>query len=211
MSKAYSVKQVLQAKFKTLNFTEKWFDLVGKPEAVGAWLVWGNSYNGKSSFALSLSKYLTNFGRVAYNSLEEGHCESLRQSYIRSEMEDVNGKLLLLDQESTSELTARLKRPKSPRFIFIDSLQYACITSAEYKLLISSFRSKLFIFLSHADGKHPSGTLAKQVRYDAFVKIWIEGFMAFAQSRYGGNSEPFTIWKKGADKYWGEITTTNKL
>jgi hypothetical protein len=55
--------------------------------------------------------------------------------------------------------------------------------------------------VSHAEGKEPKGNVAKSVRYDAFVKIWVEGYKAFPQSRFGGGNE-FVIWPAGAQKYW---------
>ena len=202
MARAYSVSQVLKTRHKTLEFTGDWLDLIGKPEVTGSWFIWGNSFNGKTFFALSLAKYLASFGKVAYNSLEEGRCESVRQSYANAGMEEVEGNLLLLDREPLEELVARLKKPKSPKFIVIDSLQYFALTATSYANLRKNFRNKLFIFLSHADGKHPAGTLAKQIRYDAFVKIRIEGFSAFATSRFGGNQAPYVIWEERADTYW---------
>lgn len=44
---------------------------------------------------------------------------------------------------------------------------------------------------------------ANSVKYDAFVKIYVEGYKAFAQSRYGGGRE-YVIWKQGAEQYWGQ-------
>ena len=35
-------------------------------------VVWGKSGNGKTSFVLQLCKELTRYGKVAYDSLEEG-------------------------------------------------------------------------------------------------------------------------------------------
>lgn len=204
MARAYGVKQIMNANFKTLDFDGHWLDLIGQPEPIGSWMIWGGSWNGKSSFCLALAKYLTQFGKVAYNSLEEGRCESIKRGFQKVDMMDVDGKLLLLDQEPISELILRLEKKKSPRFIFIDSLQYAGLTYKDYIDLINRFRNKLFICLSHADGKEPAGAVAKRVRYDAFVKIWVEGFMAFAESRYGGNRQPYTIWQQGAEEYYGE-------
>jgi hypothetical protein len=77
------------------------------------------------------------------------------------------------------------------------------MTYNDYKTLRSLFPQKLFILISHAEGKNPAGRVAKSIKYDAFVKIWVEGYRAFAVSRYGGG-EPYTIWDEGADEYWIE-------
>ena len=71
----------------------------------------------------------------------------------------------------------------------------------EYQDLRDSFPNKLFVFISHADGRNPKGDVGKSVRYDANVKIYVEGYKAFPQSRYGGG-KAFTIWQEGAERYW---------
>ena len=204
MARAYGVKQVMNSRFTLLDFEGRWLHLMGRPEPVGSWLIWGESYQGKTTFALSLAKYLCRFGRVAYNSLEEGRCESVRSGFSQVDMGEVDGRLLLLDQEPMDELKGRLSKKKSPRFIVMDSLQYAGLSYEGYKELLGAFRHKLFIWVSHAEGKHPTGQVAMKVRYDAFVKIRVEGFMAFAKSRYGSTEQPYVIWREGADRYYGQ-------
>jgi predicted ATP-dependent serine protease len=39
-------------------------------------------------------------------------------------MEDVKGKILLIDREHYDELFARLEKKKSPKIVVIDSVQY---------------------------------------------------------------------------------------
>ena len=70
-------------------------------------------------------------------------------------------------------------------------------------MLRDTFRHKLFIFISHGEGREPKGNVAKSVKYDAFVKIYVEGFKAFSQSRFGGGAE-YVIWDSGARTYWGK-------
>jgi hypothetical protein len=185
----------------TLDFEGPWLASIGQPELTGSWIIWGNSVNGKTRFALQLAKYIARFRRVAFNSLEEGKSKSMRTAILDIGMADVQRHFLFLDKEPVRELVERLSRPKSPDVIFIDSLQYTGLNYAEYKLLRDRFRNKLFIFISHAEGREPKGNVAKSIRYDAFVKIYVEGYKAFPQSRYGGGDE-FVIWPKGAQKYW---------
>lgn len=200
MSRGYGIDQLYSKKFKELEFTGDWLDLVGKPEVSGSWFIWAPSGNGKTVFAAQLSKYISQFGRVAFNSLEEGISKSLRRAFQLAEI-TTDDKILPLDKEPISDLRIRLQKPKSPKFIIIDSLQYTGLTVKTYKQLINEFNKKIFIFISHADGKQPAGSVAKAIRYDANIKIWIEGYRATAQSRYGGDSN-YIIWEKGAEKYW---------
>lgn len=200
---AKSVRDVLTRKYKTLPFAGEFLDAIGTPELKGSWIVWGNSGNGKTRFTLQLAKYLTNFAKVAYNSLEEGMSLSFKNALVDVGMMDCSRRFMLLDKENIADLRVRLSRQKSPDIIIIDSLQYTFLTVKEYKSLVDDFPTKLFIFISHAEGKNPEGRLAKKVKYDAFVKIWIEGFAAKAQSRYGGG-ETYVIWSEGYERYWGE-------
>lgn len=201
-NKAMSIHAVLAYKPVLMDFDGEFEALMGKPERQGTWIIWGNSGNGKTRFALQLAKYLTRFGRVAYNSLEEGLSLSMRKAITELGLRECNGKLLFIDKEDITELQTRLSRPKSPEIIIIDSLQYTGLDYRAYKSLKNEFYRKLFIFISHADGKDPAGRTAKSIRFDANVKIYVEGFRAFAVSRYGGG-HPYTIWDIGAQKYYG--------
>lgn len=200
--KAISIHQLLSYKPVTLQFEQPWLGLIGNPELTGSWIIWGNSGNGKTRFALQLAKYLGKFARVAYNSMEEGLSQSLRLACHESGLAEAGRRLILLDKEPIEDLTNRLSKPKSPQVIIIDSLQYSGLDYRGYKQLRDRFRNKLFIFISHADGKEPAGRTGKSIRFDANVKIWIDGYMAYATSRYGGG-QPYTIWKDGAEKIHG--------
>lgn len=200
MNKGYSMSQFFDKRIKPLGFTGDWLKLTGDVERKGGWLIWGASGNGKTVFAAKLAKYLSSFGRVLYDSLEEGFSLSLRRAF---KLADITGKdkITLLDKEDIADLTERLRKPKSPNFIIIDSLQYSGLTAISYKKLIGEFSHKLFVLISHADGKLPAGRTAKTIKFDANVKIWVEGYKAFPVSRYGGG-EPLEIWKQGAEDFW---------
>ena len=62
---------------------------------------------------------------------------------------------------------------------------------------------------SHAEGHNPKGAVADAVKFDAFVKVYVEGYRAYPQSRYGGN-EPYTVWPEGAAKYGHTPINTNQ-
>ncbi|MDX9703900.1 MAG: hypothetical protein RBU23_12785 [Candidatus Auribacterota bacterium] len=203
LNRAISVSQLESMSFNELPFDGDWFDLIGKPEIKGSWLIWGESGNGKTRFALRLCKYLARFCRPAYNSMEEGASKSLREAFREVGMNEVKGRVVLLDNEPIQELKTRLRKRRSPDVVIIDSVQYTGLNYRDYTTLVNEFRNKLFILISHADGKSPAGRTAKSIRYDAFVKIRIEGYRAFALSRYGGG-KPFDIWPEAARKYYNE-------
>ena len=74
-------------------------------------------------------------------------------------------------------------------------------TNSSFNYFVYCIFNKLFIFISHADGKNPEGSLAKFVKYDADVKIRVEGYRAMCLSRLGGDKEPYTIWEQGAAQF----------
>ena len=96
----------------------------------------------------------------------------------------------------------RLRRHKSFNIVIIDSFQYTQMTYRDYIQLKEEFPDKLFVFISHARGKNPKGDAATSVMYDADLKIWVEGYVAFSKGRYQGSTGEYTIWEKGAYDYW---------
>jgi hypothetical protein len=198
--RSYSVKNVLDAKFETLPFTGVWKEAIGCPELTGAWIIYGPPKNGKTGFAMMLAKYMTNFGRVFYNSIEEGLSQSMQLAYKRVNMQEVSGKIIL-DKESIQAMTARLEKNKSPRVIFVDSIQFSELKFSEYKQLKEDFPDKLFIYISHIEGKQPEGVTARRIWRDANVSIYVEGFRAHPVGRYGGGRY-INISEKKATEYW---------
>ena len=204
MSRVLSIDNLYNKKNKVLDFTGIWLDAMGKPEANGCWFIWGNSSNGKTVFAAKLAKYLSSFGRVFYNSLEEGASESLKTAFMIAGIEK-GDRINPLDKMPIADLKLKLKKSGSAWVIIIDSFQYAGLNKDSYKALLAEFPNKLFVLISHAEGKQPEGRTAKTVRYDADIKIWIEGYKAMPKSRFGGG-EPIIIWDKGSEQYWNTST-----
>ncbi|WP_294596261.1 hypothetical protein [uncultured Rikenella sp.] len=179
-------------RFPRIPLEGRWRELLGQPELRGSILIWGDSAQGKTSFALQLAKELSKYESVLYDSLEEGISESIRAACVREGMVEVGSRVLLLDNEPIAELTERLARPKSRNVVIVDSLQYTGMTFEAYKELLERFPKKLFVFVSHADGREPAGRIATQVKFNANIKIRVSGFTAYAISRYGGGM-PYTI------------------
>lgn len=201
IKRAVSVDEIRKMKFKELELPPEFKKLLGTPECSGIWIIWGESFNGKTGFSLQLAKALTKSGKVFYNTLEEGARKSMQNAIVSQNMQEVKSRFTIGNREGIDDLKERLRRKKSPDIIFIDSLQYTGLNKKEYKLLKEEFHNKLFIFISHADGKNPEGSLAKFVKYDADVKIRVEGYRAMCLSRLGGDKEPYTIWEQGAAQF----------
>lgn len=212
MGRAISNKNVLTAQFETADFDGPFLASFGRPELRGAWIIWGGSGSGKTTFTLMLCKYLANFRRVAYDSLEQGLSLSLQRAWERVDMGEAGSNIILLNKETLPELRVRLSKRKSPEIIVIDSVQYLSKFYVQnFNDLKDDFPDKLFIFISQADkaDKDPAGTVAKHIRYDADVKIKVEGYKAFVTTRYenpeaGEGGADFIIWEQGAADYWAE-------
>lgn len=202
LKRAVSVTELLAKKYRTLDFRGEWFDAFGQPENCGVWFIWGASGNGKSRFVAQLCKELSRFGRVAYNSLEEATSFTIQQSFMDAGLAEVKRRVIVVN-ENIEDLSLRLLEPKSPQFVIVDSFQYTRMNYAQYISFKERHRNKLIVFVSHADGKQPSGRSARGVMFDASLKVWVEGFKAFSKGRYiGANGGEYTIWVEGAQKYW---------
>jgi len=203
MRKGLGLNQFYNKKFKRLKFTGKWFDSVGEPATAGTWFIYGPSYNGKTSFAVQLTKYLMEFGNVGYLSLEEGESASLQEVFMLHEVpEDGKNKVRIYSDEHFTEFEQILENQKAPKFWIIDSFQYTQWSAMAYKELTKKNKDKLFILISHADGRKPKGDAAQSVHYHADVKIYIEGFKAFVKSRFKSDTQDFIIYDKKAEEIW---------
>ncbi|WP_146028584.1 hypothetical protein [Chryseobacterium scophthalmum] len=202
----FSVEEIESTQFKVMEFIGKWLESFGRPEARGVWIIYGESFHGKSTFMMQLARYLTEFvkNKVLINSLEEGKSESLKLNIKRAELSTVAKKILLGNKVPMERVLSRVDAQRSPEIIINDSIQYTDLNRKTYDRLRKDYNSKLWIFISQADGKIPRGALAKHVRFDADVKIRVEGYKAFVESRYGGGAE-FIIDPERAAKYWGKI------
>lgn len=206
MAKVLGLKQLLQKQYMFLPvLPEEIKASFGQLVDNFTMIIWGNSGNGKSNFLMQFLKCIMPYGKVLYVGLEEGFEATMQLTVMRNLSEDEHaGKIEFADHEMNyNELIKKLSKKKSPKFIIIDSLQYFKINYEQYIALKEKFKKKTFIFISHAAGKEPLGKAASDIRYDVGIKVFVKGYIAFPQCRYGGN-KPFIIWEQGARNYWGD-------
>lgn len=202
MKRALSVNDLLTMNIPCFEFDGSFYAAFDKPEKTGTWFIWGNSGNGKTRFMLQLSKYMTRFGKVLYDSLEEGASRPMQRAFKETGMNEVAGRILLV-KENIEALKIRLRKRKSPEIIIIDSFQYARLNEKKYFDFINEFQdSKLIIFVSQCEGKQPRGSTAVTAMYAASLKIWVEGYRAHSKGRYFGTEPHYTIWEDKAAEYW---------
>jgi len=206
MSKELSQKQLFSKEYKLIEgLSPEFRECFGDLEEYFTMLIWGQSAQGKSNFVMQLCRELSKLGTILYLSLEESHALSLKNKVVQHlGALQAETKIKFTDHTITfDELKERLKKKRSPRIVITDSVQYLGLSFIQYKELKKLFPRKIWIFISHAKGKIPDGKTADKIRYDAGLKIRVEGKIAFIESRYGGTKN-FVIWEDGAKKYWGK-------
>lgn len=196
MARALNANEFLNKKFKCLEFTGNWLQAFGEPEKNFNMIIFGKSGNGKTEFSVMLAKYLTKFGKVLYNSYEQGYTRSLQDAWRRNAMHEVSRNILVTHRESYAEMVCRLEKKKSPSIVFIDSIQYIRMSYEQYQHLRNQFPRKIFIVISHAKGDDPKGVAAESIQYDCEIKVLVKGFKAWPDSRYGGN-QPYCFYPEG--------------
>lgn len=210
MSRSLSAKEILGIHRQSITLTGEWGNCIGTMDRHGVVFIWGNSGNGKTSAVISLCKELSEYGKILFVSLEEGFSLSFQNSLKRFDMESCGSKFQVIDKATPEELIQRLTKPRSPEFVVIDSYQYLGMSYKQYIEFKSKLQNKLLIFLSHADGKQPSGRAAKAVKYDAMLKIWVEGYVAHSNGRFIGPTGKAVIWEQGAYEYWNLNKSENE-
>lgn len=204
LKRAYSVDNVLNAKFKGIDLTGKWRQVIGIPEMGKSWMAWGNSGSGKTTLLMQMAKMLSSFDIVLYDSIEEGLSKSIQNAYGRAGL--ITGDPVRLIDDKFPDLVNRLRRKRSPRIVFIDSIQYTKMRWSDYLEFCEEFDTTLKIWIGHANGKEPKGELADRIRYDSSVRIFTEGYRAFITSRYNeAGKSTMDIWPEGASQYWADI------
>lgn len=209
MAKSLSAQKALSIKRRTIQLEGEWGDCFGEIDRTGVVFFWGQSGNGKSSAVMSFAKELTKYGKVIYLSLEEGLSFSFQNTLRRYSMQDCGARFQVVTGETMEELSKRLLKRKSPDFIIIDSFQYTQMSYRSYIEFRNKHSDKLLIFVSHADGKQPAGRAARSIKYDASLKVWVEGYRAFSNGRFIGSTGICDIWAEKAKKYWANINRSN--
>lgn len=206
MKRAYSPKEIVKKTYKTLPWGGKWEVAFGLPEERATWFISGASASGKSSFVMQLAWELTHYGQVLYLSYEEGLNQSFQERLIRHELDKRQGWFRVVTNDTLNDLTERLRKRHSAKFVIVDSFQMAYWSYSETEELIKSFPKKCFIFISQEEKGQPMGKPAKRLRYLADVKVRVQGFRAYCQGRFNpdaGNS--FVVWEEGV------LRTTNNV
>lgn len=208
--RAYSPKEIAAKKWVTLPWAEQWSETFGFPAENASWFISGASAQGKSSFVMQLGKELCKYGSVLYMSYEEGVNQSFQRRMDYLNMHEVQGHFRVVTDESIDELAKRLAKPKSPKFIIVDSFQVGCWdygwSYSSAVALMKRFRRKCFIFISQEHKSEPMGKPAVSLRYICDMKVRVMGYKAYCLGRSIGEAgNHYVVWKEGI------LKTSNNL
>lgn len=211
MLKAISNKNVLAAQFELAAFDGDWLEHLGRPALQGIWFVYGKSGSGKSTYCLSLAKYLCRFVfKVAYNSLEQGLSPSMQSAWRRCHMEECGNRIVLLHREGLSALRLRLKKQHSPNVVFIDSVMYLEHDSAtDILALRRDFPKKLFVLVGQEKDGDAATSKQRRLKHDADIKVRLIGGKAVCETRYatedGHGGRPLVVYTPRKRRFDGDF------
>lgn len=210
VKRAYGPREMMRFKSVPLPWDGEWQRVFGNPEINDMWFISGPSASGKSSFCMQLAKKLCEYGSVLYVSVEEGKKMSFCQRLRRYHMEEVQSKFRVTINGDLENLRETLHKRKSARFIILDSFQNLQILhNWNFKSaldLMMEFPHKSFIFISQEYKSEPKGKAAGSLKYQASVKVRVNGYKAVCQGRFIKEAgAEFKVWQDGL------IQTSNNL
>jgi hypothetical protein len=202
LQKAITAGQIKKMERKTIKLTGRAGESLGEIERTGSILIYGQAKNGKTNFTMQLAGLMAQHGSVVYNSCEEGFGLSFANTLERSGVTQMKN-ILFTEKESVGDLIKRLKKRRSPDFVFVDSVNFLRMNTDDYWNLVKGFQRKLFVFVAQEKHGLPKGSTADEIKYNSNIIIRVEGFKAAIEGRITGTKAPITIWEEGAKSYWG--------
>jgi hypothetical protein len=204
--RVYTPKDIESKKYECFDWDGEWLSAFGNPAMNSRWFVLGPSASGKSSFVMQLAKKLCEYGPTLYMSYEEGVGMEFQRRLKLMKMNEVQGRFVVTPDDTYKEIMDRLSKPKSPRFIVVDSFQVSDWSYEQALELMKRYPQKGFVFISQEDKGQPIGKAAVRLRYIADMKIRVAGYKAYCQGRSAGSpGNYYVVWKEGV------LMTSNNL
>ena len=204
--RVYTPKDIESKKYDCFDWDGEWLSAFGNPAMNSRWFVLGPSASGKSSFVMQLAKKLCEYGPTLYMSYEEGVGMEFQRRLKLMKMNEVQGRFVVTPDDTYKEIMDRLSKPKSPRFVVVDSFQVSEWSYEQALELMKRYPQKGFVFISQEDKGQPIGKAAIRLRYIADMKIRVAGYKAYCQGRSAGSpGNYYVVWKEGV------LMTSNNL
>lgn len=210
--KSIGLKQLANKKYKLVEgLPQELVDSIGEIEDSWDAVLWGESGSGKTNCTVILLKALLiamKNAKAEYVSFEEGHGKTIQDLMIKRHKmhETIGGRLVITEHIPFDELYSKINRRQSAKIWVIDSIQASGFTEKQCQKLKNDFvlskKGKIILYISWVQGSEPKGAVAQSVKYYANIKMYVDRYIMFPRSRYGGN-KPFVIWLEGAKRQWG--------
>lgn len=171
-----STTDFVNARFNKIGFTGRWLSLIGDPCENFKMMVYGESFNGKSTFCLLFAKYLSqSLGKkVLYIASEEKFGYTLQEKIKRLNVANDNFYIADRIPLDLGEYDV----------VFFDSVNDLGIDHVELKEITDGIAS-VAIFQCTKDGDYRGGS---EFKHDADVVIKVENMVATidGKNRFGG-------------------------
>lgn len=202
-----SIHSLKKKTFPKYEFDGVWKDSFGMPPKNAQWLIYGESGNGKTEFCVQLAHYYTNFGKVAYISLEQGISATIQEPFMRYEFSNRPYGIKLYERKnrslSTYDEVKAFVQKTNYRIIIIDSLNYMKVNAAQFIEIseIAKKRKRTLINVAWGKGDKPKSSAGEDIEFMVDEKIYVDRYaIPHPKSRCGGHL-PFIIWEEKAKEY----------
>lgn len=190
MSRALTVNNLYQKRYKTFPFTGIWLEVFGEPTTAGIWIIYGKEKNGKTWGTLLIASYLSEFTTVLYISAEEGTDKEFQEACKRAYIDPQNKQLKFTEYESLEEIYERLKSRKAPKVVVLDNLTIYNeeLKANGIKKLKQDFPNTLFLCVAHEERNKPYTASANMASKLAKVVIRAKGLLLTVGGRCPGGT-----------------------
>ncbi len=192
---------LMNMNFDELPINENWNQLMQSPASNMKIAIWGAPKNGKTSGALQLAEYLTNFGSVLYDFADQGFNKSTQDLWRNSGLAN-NPNATPSDIDTIANLEKEVATGKY-KFVFIDMISEFIrkekIRPEEFKeRFIKKFPNISFVLIFEVTkGGNFKGDQGWTHLVDAIMTV--EDFIITNRGRYGSGDK--IIWHEGAKKF----------
>lgn len=190
MNRSLTPRNLFDKKHEIFTFNHPWAGPMGQPERNGVWLIYGAEKHGKTWFALTLARMLSESERVLYVSAEEGTGKAFVDSARRAGITAANRRLNFIEYEPVTELEKRLASHKSARIIVLDNITFYLedLVRGGLRSLVLKYPRHLFVFLAHEERNEPYTSTAKMARRMAKVVVRVQGLACHITGRVPGGT-----------------------
>jgi hypothetical protein len=171
--------------YEDLPFTGKWSQFIGRPSKNFHALIFGRPKMGKSYFAISFAKYLSNFGRVMYIASEEGFSATLKKKI--DDFGLANSNVDFANFRDFIQIKNSL-RNNPYDFVFIDSINFINLEPHDVEELKDLNPDTAFVTIQQAT-KQGYARGSQEFAHNSDIIIEVVNGVAYATGRFAPPSE----------------------